>query len=502
MRLTIFWRVIFAQISLIILILGVSLYARSQLNELTLLSTDILARDSACIEEEKQLRKIFFAQMRSAEKYLLLRDRVFYSHFMQGTRDFESTLARVVALIDSPKERDLIEQVKDLHAQYGAGLASVSTRQRAWEEDKDEISDGIITRLNELLRLREKALAQKQTAARDRAAFAARVVTWLTLGSISAAVLLAYLHARGISRPLRRLARELRFVGRGSFSRSLEVSAPKEVGDLTRAFNWMAHRLTELDQMKADFIAHVSHELRTPLTAIREGTALLLEEVPGSVTGAQREILDVVQNHCERLYHSISSLLDLSKMEVGMMEYTRAPSDLAPLIERSVETVGLIAQRKRIRIEVSCPTPLPLLSLDAGRIQQVLDNLLSNAVKFTPATGAITIAVSHQRDTGQPEGWVEVRVSDTGVGIQEEDTERIFDKFYQSSQPQGESRQGTGLGLAIARHIVLAHGGRIWVESQVGKGSTFMFTLPVTRAGEEAERKDACPGQPEAEDAA
>jgi two-component system sensor histidine kinase GlrK len=280
------------------------------------------------------------------------------------------------------------------------------------------------------------------------------------------------------------------------------VRAPKEITELARSFNWMASRLAELDQMKADFIAHVSHELRTPLTAIREGTSLLLEEVPGVVSASQREILEVMRSHSERLFHSITSVLDLSKMEVGMLEYTRVPSDLVLLIRRSVETVWLIAQKKRVPMEVNCPTPLPLLSLDEGRIQQVLENLLSNAVKFTPEGGRISIGASLQRGGGRPDSWVEVRVSDTGVGIPPEDVEKIFDKFYQSPHHREESRRGTGLGLGIARHIVLAHGGKIWVESQMGSGSTFIFTLPVAHAEAEVERKEACPGQREAEHAA
>src|SRR5262249_43220956 len=146
--------------------------------------------------------------------------------------------------------------------------------------------------------------------------------------------------------------------------------------------------------MKTDFIAHVSHELRTPMTGIREGTALLLEQVPGPLTPGQRRILDVVQNHCERLWHHIASILDLSKLEAGMMVYDRGPSDLAALITRSIDSVRLLAQKKQLQLDVLCPASYPLLWLDEGRIQQVLDNLLSNAVKFTPAGGTIKISTS------------------------------------------------------------------------------------------------------------
>jgi len=231
--------------------------------------------------------------------------------------------------------------------------------------------------------------------------------------------------------------------------------------------------------MKTDFIAHVSHELRSPMTGIREGTALLLEQVPGPLTPGQRRILDVVQNHCERLWHHIASILDLSKIEAGMMEYERVPSDLATVITRSLDGVRLLAQKKQLHLEVLCPAVCPLLWLDAGRIQQVLDNLLSNAVKFTPLGGTITISTCVEADGATEGQWAVVRVSDTGVGIVTEERERIFDKFYQSASHSGTRHAGTGLGLAIARHIVEAHGGKIWVESHPGTGATFVFTLPV-----------------------
>jgi two-component system sensor histidine kinase GlrK len=489
MRLTIFWRVILAQISLITLILAVSLYALSQLNELTSLSTNILTTDAACIEEEKRLLQIFLTQMRSAEKYVLLRDKVFYNYFTQGNDDFDSTLEKISILIETQEEEELVRRIKDSYSRYTTVLSTALSNKRLWNKEKTGMSDGITEGINALIRLREETIARKTADGRDQAAAAARVMAWLTLGGISVAVLLAYFQARGVSKPLKELTQELRYVGRGEFHRSVEVRAPREVGELAHAFNWMAERLAELDEMKADFIAHVSHELRTPLTAIQEGTALLLEEIPGPVTASQGEVLGVVRSHSERLFRSISSVLDLSKMEAGMMEYAPMPTDLASLIDRSIETVRLIAQKKRVHLETALASSLPLLSLDEGRIQQVLDNLLGNAVKFTPEGGTISVSATVAGDGNGQGRWVEVRVSDSGIGIPAEEVERIFERFYQSPSHRGESARGTGLGLAIARHVVEAHGGRIWAENREGKGSTFVFTLPVDENHQEEEKR-------------
>ena len=310
---------------------------------------------------------------------------------------------------------------------------------------------------------------------------------WLTPGGIVLAIVLSYFHAHSISRPLRKLTRELRRVGTGDFHRFLKkIRGPKEIGELSQAFNWMSTRLAELDRMKIDFMAHMSHELRTPLTAIREGTALLLENDTDPIIPSQREILEVVRSHSERLSHSIASVLDLTKMEAGMMEYIRRPNDVIVLLEQSLQNVRLLAQKKGLSLEVIYAPSLPLLIVDEGRILQVFNNLLSNAVKFTPPGGKISIATALCHSRKDQQAWVEVRITDTGVGIPAEEVERIFDRFYQSAYHQKHNQQGTGLGLAIARHIVEAHGGKMWVESQIGAGSTFTCRLPLS--GNEAEK--------------
>jgi len=164
-----------------------------------------------------------------------------------------------------------------------------------------------------------------------------------------------------------------------------------------------------------------------------------------------------------------------------MMEYMPVPSDLAVLLDRSLQSVQLTAQRKGIRLEVVSAVPLPPLLLDEGRMQQAFDNLLDNAMKFTAEGGMVRVDVVLTAPEG-PHGrsqCIEVRISDTGTGIPAEEHEHIFHRFYQSSYHQLQHARGTGLGLAITRHIVEAHGGRIWVESQVGHGSTFFMLFPV-----------------------
>src|SRR5262245_60769375 len=349
-RLTIFWRVILAQITLIVLLLAVGLFTLVQLHQFASLGTAILTTDAASVAAEKRLLEVFLVQMRSAEKYLLLHDEAFYSHFIAGSREFVALLEKITSLVDTPYERGLLEQLRDVYARYAIGLTTALTPQSSWQQEKTGLSDKITTGLNDLIRFREEMATHKTVVARDQAVVATTMVGWLSLGGIVVAILCAYFHARGVSRPLQKLAGELLRVGQGEFHAALDVQAPQEVSQLVQAFNLMAVRLEELDGMKDDFLAHISHELRTPLTGIQEGTALLLAHIPGPLTTDQEEILAVVRNHSARLARRIASILDLAKMEAGMLEYVRVPSDLRGMLGRGVEAIQLMAQKKRLHL--------------------------------------------------------------------------------------------------------------------------------------------------------
>jgi two-component system sensor histidine kinase GlrK len=479
MRLTIFSRVMIAQSALILLILVVNLFAVNKLRLVSLLNTEALTVDAACINEEKRLLKSFLAEIRDAEKFLLIRDVSFREEYERNKNDFSDAMSKINLTVDTEHEKSLLSEIGDLHDNYEKVTDLNNFGQNGSEDTKTALSDGIIERANELIRLRDQAASSKTIKARDEAALAAEVMFWLMIFGIAGALVMAYLHARGISRPLSDLAREMRRIGRGEFYRTARIKGPREVGELAEAFNLMAEELELLDRLKADFTAHVSHELRTPLTAIREGTALLLEGIPGPLTKSQREILDVVRNHSHRLFQSISSILDLSKMEAEMMDYEFTMCDLKEVIQKSVQAVDLIARKRDIKLLTDIVGPIPMFLLDERMIQQVLDNLLSNSLKFSPKGGEIRVeALPTGNDNGRPYA-VEILVTDSGPGIAAAEIQSIFNHFYQSKNQKAKGQQGTGLGLAIARHIVEAHKGRIWAESETGCGSTFHVLLPI-----------------------
>ncbi len=247
-----------------------------------------------------------------------------------------------------------------------------------------------------------------------------------------------------------------------------------------------ATELTRLSQLKSEFISQVSHELRTPLTSMRGALGLIARRRAGALTAEQTDLVAMVQEEVGRMTALINDLLDLSKLESGVVRLE--PEDLAvrPVLEKLLEGLRLLATEKSQELVWEWDPRLPLVRADRRRVERVLANLVGNAIKYTPAGGHIALGADVlPAGPGKKEGspaMARFWVSDTGSGIPDEDRQRVFEKFQRGREKSVEGIQGTGLGLAIARQIVEEHGGRIWIESAPGGGSTFFFTLPLAPA--------------------
>jgi signal transduction histidine kinase len=235
-------------------------------------------------------------------------------------------------------------------------------------------------------------------------------------------------------------------------------------------------RLRQLDRMKDDFVASVSHELRTPLTSINGYVELLLDGEAGEINEEQASFLGVIRRNGERLLRVVGDLLFAAELDARTVVIDRAPVDLTLLVADAAATARPFADERQIELVLES-SPVAPIEGDAGRLGQVLDNLMSNALKFTPPGGRVTLRLNENR------GSVHVEVSDTGMGISEEDQRQLFERFFRTSDATSAAIQGTGLGLSIVAAIIEAHGGSIAVESEVGFGTTFKIVLPAfTRA--------------------
>ena len=232
-------------------------------------------------------------------------------------------------------------------------------------------------------------------------------------------------------------------------------------------------RLKELDKMKSDFVSNVSHELRTPLTSIKGSVDNMLDGLTGSLNEKQIRYLNRIKSNTDRLSRLINDLLDLSRIESGRVEVRPTTLPLTALAEEVAEHMKALAAEKLIRIEVPPPDPSVTVWADRDKVTQVLMNLIGNAVKFTPQDGKITVALEKNGND-----YIQISVADTGPGILPEEQNKIFSKFYQVANIDKQKPKGSGLGLAISKALVEMHGGKIWMDSEVGRGSTFYFTLP------------------------
>lgn len=249
----------------------------------------------------------------------------------------------------------------------------------------------------------------------------------------------------------------------------------------TRGFLVILQDLTQvrfLQTVRRDFISNISHELRTPLASIRAILETLqygaLEE-----TEVAHRFLERADSELDTMTQMVEELLELARIESGEVPLRMTDTDVYELVELPLERIRPQAERESIVVIVEIPDGLPPVLADAERMHRVVSNLLHNALKFSNTGGVIRIAAYVETD---PASEVVILIHDTGIGIAAEDIDRIFERFYKSDRARTRREQGTGLGLAIAKHLVEAHGGRIWVVSKEGKGSTFYFTIPTVSA--------------------
>lgn len=254
---------------------------------------------------------------------------------------------------------------------------------------------------------------------------------------------------------------------------SLYLNLEKKVEERTKELRQANIALEKANRLKSEFLATMSHELRTPLNAIIGFAEVLRDEVIGPLNGDQKGCLDDIHSSGQHLLSMINNILDFTKIEAGKFELKYEEFSLETVIAEVLHAISEFSDKKGISIHTHIHANIPHLVADKIKFKQIMFNLLSNAVKFTAKNGTITINVK------LVEQYVQIGVSDTGIGIKSEDIDKLFKPFFQLDSSYSRRYEGTGLGLVLTKHLVELHGGKIWVESDYGKGSTFTFTLPV-----------------------
>lgn len=480
MKLTILSRLMIGYFTVLSLVILVSVYAIFRLHELNRGARHVLNVDYVILDYKEKLTDSYLSQLRYEKKYTITRDITLYNQYMSAKKGFTQLLSEALLMADTPEKRNSLNKMKTLYQRFQSlidkEIEFVRGNQnypREWyKREMERTSDEILEELKNLdvysridIQQRMKMLGESAASARVLGIVMAAIAIILVMAA-------SFWITRSISRPLAVLMDKTKEISKGVFNDNLDISSPPEISELTAAFNSMCGKLKMVDKMKSDFYSSMSHELRTPLTSIKEGINLLREGVGGAIPEKQKRLLAILSEESKRLIDLVNSLLDLSKMEAGMMTYLYEPGSIAPLIERAATEMVPLVEARKITFKTEIDNNLPVVKIDRERILQVLRNLIGNAVKFTPEQGRVKVA-ARRMNRG-----IEVSVSDTGPGIRKESLITIFEKFQQAPFKSSDKFKGTGLGLAIVKHVIAAHGGRVWAESEPGRGASFIFVLP------------------------
>jgi len=283
------------------------------------------------------------------------------------------------------------------------------------------------------------------------------------------ALMLTVTLSRRILGPVEALTRAARAMERGDLAQRVQVESRDEVGDLGKAFNAMAGSLARNEELRRNMVSDVAHELRNPLFTVRGN----VEAIVDGYLPPDGKTMKSIHEDIMLLSRLVDDLQELALAEAGQLRLDRTATELRDVIRRAIRVAEPQAAVRGITLSADLPEGLPEVDIDPGRVGQVLQNLLSNALAHTPEGGAVVVRA------GLGSGMVEAWVEDTGSGIPSEHLPHIFERFYRADPSRSRATGGSGIGLAIAKKLVEAHGGRIWVESRLGKGSSFRFSLPL-----------------------
>jgi signal transduction histidine kinase len=453
------------------------------------------------VEQSQQIEHALAQQMHFTALTLLLRDEGMVARILRENNRFNNTLAQLEGAA-TRAERELIQRIRDRQEEAMNAVADIANAIRDGRPDEalaellgreDRAYREIESQVARLVQAEEARMARLRDAVEAGNRRSLVMAAYFAAAAIGLALLGGFVISWSFILPVREADAFLARVTAGDLRATITVPNRDEFGDLAVRMNRMSQelqrlvtqqqkaavelrqlneRLEQASRAKSEFLANMSHELRTPMNAILGFTEMLLDGLYGDVPPDLREPLADIQTNGRHLLRLINEVLDLSKIEAGRMELVLDTYSAADVVESVRSSLRSLAVEKGLEFRVRVPADLPLAFGDGRRIAQCLMNLAGNALKFT-RLGQVEIGVEAQGD------HLVYRVSDTGIGIRPEDLESVFSEFRQVDTTITREFGGTGLGLSITKKFVELHGGRIGVESELGKGSTFWFSIPL-----------------------
>ena len=465
------WKVFLSTSLVMVVLVGIAAWSVRAVKQFVHVNATIIGRSVPALRLETSLRESMLSLLRLESRWSVLRDPGYGALWNERADRAERDLERLAFLLSTPEEARYLRKARAEFALYRglvAGEHDAGGRPTAVAPSSRPAATRTDVVLGRLTDATYSALDRSHEEARTLEHRTWSVVFTALPAAVLSGLLGAALVALGMARSLRRLSAAASEIAHGAFSNRVPVTGADEIAQVATAFNRMAQELGEVDRMKEEFFAHISHELRTPLTAVREATNLLRDGIPGPLSAKQARLVEIIRASSERVLRLVNQILELSRLQAGLLAYDRRWVDLDKVVGRALEELRPEAEAHGLALERNGSPPAGGVIGDEERLLQVVVNLVSNAIKFTPPGGSVRV------DTTQRGDEVEIVVEDTGVGIPPDALPRVFDRYW---QPPG-ARGGSGLGLAIVKSIVLAHGGAVQAESNPGAGTRFSVRLP------------------------
>ena len=449
------------------------IWALVNLDRLAEQSEKLVFTGVTAAENNRQLAQQVGSLERVARQFLVLRNEDSIALLQQDLTSLEETLDRMDALTRQADAESLARAIR------------VSARRIVGSLTQQELSDiGAESTIAEFPVLRQRVsrlsvvlsthIEQELSELQENTRNAQRVSAWQTAALVPGTLILVLFFTLLVARPIRQIDRAIHQLGKSGFSRPIEVKGPTDLERLGRQLEWLRVRLLELAQEKNRFLRHMSHELKTPLANIREGTELLLDGTVGDLDKPQREVTDILRLNGLKLQQLIENLLSFSAWQSKNEVLTLTDFPLRALVMSVAKSQRLALKAAQIQLRLDVEDIV--VTADRDKLRTVLDNLLSNAIKFTPKDGEVTI-----RASSTPRSFV-LEFADTGPGIPQDETPRIFEAFFQGNQEQGGQIAGTGIGLSVVLECIQAHDGSVeLVNSDEFPGAHFRIHIPQKR---------------------
>jgi len=449
------------------------IWALVNLDRLAEQSERLVVTGVSAAEDNRLLSEQVASLERVARQYIILRNEDSLALLKQDAAALESTLDKIWVLADTANALTIARGIRVSARRI---LATISASDLSETDASTAIAEfaTLRGRVDDLSTTLSNHIEQELTDLQDSTRRAQQISAWQTAALVPGTLILVLFFTLLVARPIRQLDRAIHQLGNSGFSKPIKVKGPTDLEKLGRQLDWLRQRLLDLAQEKNRFLRHMSHELKTPLANIREGTELLLDGTVGELETPQREVTDILRMNGLKLQQLIENLLSFSAWQSKNEVLTLSDFPLRALVMSvsKAQRLALKAAQIQLRLDIEDI----VVTADRDKLRTVLDNLLSNATKFTPKDGVITI-----RARSTPTSFV-LEFADTGPGIPEDETPRIFDAFFQGNQQQGGHIAGTGIGLSVVLECIQAHDGTVeLVNSSEFSGAHFRIHLPQNR---------------------